>query len=207
MYCCLYRALVPRDDSDGTVTAALDMARGLPPAQPWAHTRRGGSRNDNPSASPLSSSRTVSHSSTATVTEAMSMGSVPLPCSLFLSGAGSQKVVETARSELAVPGGPVVHMSVSPDLTEAERGATQIGVPESVSHISCGSLTNSMKFDAAALFFTQPTILSCAPGAHWDAFGLGSSHCISWCQIQPILTTCDVLYDTVLWDNCSTGQL
>ena len=37
--------------------------------------------------------------------------------------------------------------------------------------------------------------------------GRGSSHCISWQQTQPILTTCHVRYHTILWDNRSTGLL
>jgi hypothetical protein len=40
---------------------------------------------------------------------------------------------------------------------------------------------------------------SCAPVAHWDAFGCGSSHCISWYQIQLIPTTCFGRYRIALW--------
>ena len=69
--------------------------------------------------------------------------------------------------------------------------------------------------------------LSDAPVAHWDAHGCGSPRCISWHQIQIILTnlparplcpapplvllplggggTCYVHYCTCLWDNHSFG--
>ena len=62
-------------------------------------------------------------------------------------------------------------------------------------------------YQPPSLLFTQPSSLFCAPVAHWDAFRRGSSHCISWYQIQQVLTTCNVRYHTVLWGNRSTGQL
>ena len=46
-----------------------------------------------------------------------------------------------------------------------------------------------------------------APVPHWDAYGCGNSCCLSWRQIQLILTGCYVRYHIILWDNCSTGQL
>ena len=49
--------------------------------------------------------------------------------------------------------------------------------------------------------------LCCAPVAHWDAFGRGGSHCISWYQIQFILTTPHVRSLIALWDNRSIGRL
>ena len=48
---------------------------------------------------------------------------------------------------------------------------------------------------------------SCAPVAHWDAFGRHSSRCISWYQIQLILSMCHVHYRITLCDNGSIGQL
>ena len=41
----------------------------------------------------------------------------------------------------------------------------------------------------------------------WDAVGRGSSHCISWYQIQLILTMCFFRYRTALWDTGSIGHL
>ena len=40
-----------------------------------------------------------------------------------------------------------------------------------------------------------------------EAHGLGSSHCISWYQIQLSLTTCHVRYHIALWGSRSIGQL
>ena len=40
--------------------------------------------------------------------------------------------------------------------------------------------------------------LTCTPVAHRDAHGRGSSRCISWYQIQLILTMCYVLRHTAL---------
>ena len=57
------------------------------------------------------------------------------------------------------------------------------------------------------LLFTQLSSLSCAPVPHWGALWCGSSHCIWWYQIQLTLTTCDVRYHTVLWDDGGAGQL
>ena len=47
--------------------------------------------------------------------------------------------------------------------------------------------------------------LSCAPAAHGDAYGRGSSHCIAWYQNQLLLTTCHVRSRIASWDNRSTG--
>ena len=57
------------------------------------------------------------------------------------------------------------------------------------------------------LFLLGLQFFCCAPVAHGDAYGRGSSHCISWYQKQFILTTCFVCYRIAVWDNCSTGQL
>ena len=57
------------------------------------------------------------------------------------------------------------------------------------------------------LLFTQLSSLSCAPVPHWGALWCGSSHCIWWYQIQLTLTTSDVRYHTVLWDDGGAGQL
>ena len=48
-------------------------------------------------------------------------------------------------------------------------------------HLSVGLFLRDSFF--CALLFTQPSSLSCAPVAHWDAFGHGSSRCISWYQM------------------------
>ena len=55
-------------------------------------------------------------------------------------------------------------------------------------------------------FFSAFSLL-CAPVAPWDAYRRGSSHCISWFQIELTLTTCHVRYHTELWDNRSIGLL
>ena len=47
--------------------------------------------------------------------------------------------------------------------------------------------------------FTQP--FCCAPVAHWNAFGRASPHCISWYQIQLILTMRYARDHSALWDN------
>jgi hypothetical protein len=41
----------------------------------------------------------------------------------------------------------------------------------------------------------------------WDSFGRGGSHCISWYQIQLIITACHVRYRIAFFDNRSIEQL
>ena len=43
-------------------------------------------------------------------------------------------------------------------------------------------------FDRTHRSFHSVFSCSCAAVEHWDAFGRGGSHCISWYQIQLILT-------------------
>ena len=38
----------------------------------------------------------------------------------------------------------------------------------------------------------QPTVI--VPHAHWEAYGRGSLHCITWFQTQLILSTCQIRY-------------
>ena len=54
--------------------------------------------------------------------------------------------------------------------------------------------------------FSSAFSLSCAPVAHWNAFGRGSPRCSSWHQ-NPLILTRYVRYHIALWDFCGIGQL